>query len=328
MSNQFQSVLTDMQRWLVADERVWLCTIIETWGSSPRPAGSWLAVNGRGHWSGSVSGGCLEEDLINRVRQPVAGLAVPERPEVIDYGVTDNDRDRFQLPCGGRIRLLVEPMSAKAGLNHVLCLQEALDSREPFARQVNLATGALSIEIGAADQPGLTMTDELFTHNIAPDCRILLVGAGEVARYVAEFASAAGFSVTLCEPRNVFAAGWTHTLSAPLRQILPDDLVDSEFSDGHCAVLALAHDPRIDDMALLAALSSDCFYVGAMGSQRTSAVRRKRLLELGLPPRHVDRLRAPIGLDIPSKTPPEIAISITADLIAARHRLRAKSATL
>lgn len=328
MSNQYQSVLTDMQRWLIAGERVWLCTIVETWGSSPRPAGSWLAVNARGQWSGSVSGGCLEEDLINRFRQSAAGLAAPECPEVIDYGVTDNDRDRFQLPCGGRIQLLVEPMSATAGLNHVLRLQEALDARQPFARQVNLATGALSIESGPPDQPGLTVTGKHFTHHIAPDCRILLVGAGEVARYVAEFASAAGFSVTLCEPRSVFATGWTHTLHAPLRQVLPDDLVASEFSDGHCAVLALAHDPRIDDMALLAALISDCFYVGAMGSQRTSAARRKRLLELGLSAQHIDRLRAPIGLDIPSKTPAEIAISITADLIAARHRLRARSATL
>ncbi|MEE3118053.1 MAG: XdhC family protein, partial [Pseudomonadota bacterium] len=155
----------------------------------------------------------------------------------------------------------------------------------------------------------------------------LLIGAGEVARYVAEFASAADFEVTLCEPRDAFARGWGHA-HLPLDRRLPDDLIAESFSDAWSGVLALAHDPRIDDMGLLAALTGPGFYIGAMGSVRTSAARRDRLASLGLPEDALGRLRAPIGVDIPSKTPAEIAISVVADLIAARHHLRAAPPTL
>lgn len=322
MNSLQQSIIGDVHDWLREGQRVWLCTILETWGSSPRPVGSWLAVNEAGQWSGSVSGGCLEEDLIERFRTPETVI-----PRLLDYGVTDDDRAQFQLPCGGRIRLLVEHLTPEQDSHHVAAVLEALIARQPVARQVSLVTGG--VQIALTDTPGasIEISDEGVCHRLTPRCRLLLVGAGEVTGYVADFATAAGFETTVCEPRDQFARGWARP-RATLREALPDDLVMAEFSDSSCAVLALAHDPRIDDLALLAALSSDCFYIGAMGSARTSAARRDRLESLGVGREALSRLKAPIGIDIPSKTPPEIAISVVADLIAARHRLLTSGSAL
>ncbi len=328
------SVIHDIARWLGLGEsegggegvgereRVWLCTIVETWGSSPRPVGSWLAVSESGRWSGSVSGGCLEEDLLRRTASDG-----PAKPVLIDYGITDDDRDNFQLPCGGRIRLLVEPLQSAEAAEHVAALASALDRREPVLRRVRLDS-SLELE-PAVGQPGSSVNfdGECLEQVLQPECRLLLIGAGEVARYVAEFAEAADFEVTICEPRDAFAEGWGYP-HIPLNRKLPDDLVVQHFADPWSGVLALAHDPRIDDMGLLAALTTPAFYVGAMGSQRTSDARRARLASLGLDQQALDRLRAPIGVSIPSKTPAEIAISVVADLIAARHHLRAASPSL
>lgn len=317
-----ESVFSDVRDWLLAGKRVWLCTIAETWGSSPRPAGSWLAVSSDGDWSGSVSGGCLEEDLLNRC---IAGG--PEMPRFIDYGISDQDRDQFQLPCGGRIRLLVEPLCSDSHLPHVETVLEALKVRSPVTRVVSITSGAAECDHAGARQAGVTMDNGILRHGLMPEFRLLLVGAGEVARYVGEFARAADFSVTLCEPRPTFSEGWGHG-GLPLVQALPDDLVSRSFNDPWAGVLALAHDPRVDDMALLAALKSEATYVGAMGSARTSAERRARLASLGVTEEQLARLKAPIGINIPSKTPAEIAISVVADLIAVRQHLRVASPSL
>ncbi len=317
-----RSVIRDITGWLEKGERAWLCTIVETWGSSPRPVGSWLAIGESGQWSGSVSGGCLEEDLLRRTAENG-----PDQPVLIDYGITDDDRDQFQLPCGGRIRLLVEPLYSAEGFDHVRALAEALGNREPVARRVPLQ-GVATLEYRRShSRTSVEFDGEQLVHSLQPECRLLLIGAGEVARYVTEFATAADFSVTLCEPREAFAHGWgyPHIL---LDRRLPDDLVAEDFNDAFSGVLALAHDPRIDDMGLLAALQLNAFYIGAMGSRKTSAARRKRLASLGLEGKVLERLRAPIGVDIPSKTPAEIAISVVADLISARHHLRAASSSL
>lgn len=315
-------MLADILGWLDQGKKAWLCTIVATWGSSPRPEGSWLAVSEAGDWSGSVSGGCLEEDLLRRT-----ATDWPERPLVIDYGITDHDRDRFSLPCGGSIRLLVEPLNGPGAQQHIRTLAQALSRREPVTRRVCVHGEPELLWAGHSGSALVQFDGECLLHVLEPDCRLLLIGAGDVARYVAEFATAAGFRVTLCEPREAFATGWSHP-HIPLDRRLPDDLITAEFSDAWSGILALAHDPRIDDMGLLAALDSPAFYVGAMGSRKTSEARRQRLASLGLAPVALARLKAPIGVDIPSKTPPEIAISIVADLIAARYRLRAAKASL
>lgn len=301
--------------WLRAGRRVWLATIVDTVGSSPRPAGSLLAVSDSGSWRGSVSGGCLEEDLIQRL------LAEPDNghwPQQLDYGIGAADQERFRLPCGGHIRLLVERHDPPS-LAHFEELQSRLQSRERLMRKVNLETGACSLEpAGAA--PEIELDARSLRHKMSPQYQLLIVGSGEVSRYVARFALANGFEVTVCEPRDVFRHDWSEP-GVAVTQSLPDDLVQERFCDFCSAVVALAHDPRIDDMALLAALNSQAFYVGAMGSRRTSAQRRQRLHELGVAPNQLSRLRAPIGFDIGSKAPAEIAISILAELLAERHRL-------
>ncbi|MBU2955126.1 XdhC family protein [Marinobacter sp. F3R08] len=311
-----------MSAWLEDGQRAWLCTIVETWGSSPRPVGAWLAISESGHWSGSVSGGCLEEDLFRRTANDG-----PERPVLVDYGITDDDRDQFQLPCGGRIRLLVEPFQGQSGLDHIQALAVGLRARQPIVRRVPLKGTATLEHSLIRGGRSVRFDGEQLLHALQPECRLLLIGAGEVARHVAEFATAADFVVTLCEPREAFAAGWS-VGQIPLERRLPDDLISTQFGDAWSGVLALAHDPRIDDMGLLAALNSRAFYIGAMGSRKTSEARRERLASLGLDKVALDRLRAPIGVDIPSKTPAEIAISIVADLIAARHHLRGAVSSL
>ncbi|MGM0769485.1 MAG: XdhC family protein [Pseudomonadota bacterium] len=322
MISAHRKILADVSGWLEQGKTCWLCTIIHTWGSSPRPVGSWLAVSESGDWSGSVSGGCLEEDLLHQcVQDP------PESPLLVKYGITEGDRNRFQLPCGGQIHLLVEPLCPQRAVGHVRELEGALSRREAVYRQVCLTSGAQRVGICEQFHRGVETGQEKVTHYLMPECRLLLIGAGEVARHVHDFATAADFSVTLCEPRTAFAAGWGYS-HIPLVRELPDDLVLAAFNDPLAGILALAHDPRVDDMGLLAALESDAFYVGAMGSVKTSRDRRERLLELGVSPARLARLNAPIGVNIPSKTPAEIAISIVADLIAARHRLRAAAPAL
>ncbi|MFO7529749.1 MAG: XdhC family protein [Marinobacter sp.] len=314
--------MDSVRRWLSAGERVWLCTIVETWGSSPRPVGSWLAVSESGRWSGSVSGGCLEEELLRRT-----AAEGPVESILIDYGIADGDRDRFQLPCGGRIRLLVEPLVPSDNLSHIDSLLRAISERQPVVREVVVGGGMCLVGADGNARNGVTFDGQTLVHTLQPECPLLLIGAGEVARHVAEFASATGFTVTLCEPRDTFAEGWQYP-HIPLIRRLPDDLIAEDYGDQWSGVLALAHDPRVDDMGLLAALQTPAFYVGAMGSHKTSEARRSRLASLGLDEAALARLRAPIGVNIPSKTPAEIAISIVADLITARHDLRAAQPSL
>lgn len=317
-----ERVLRHLSESLEAGHKGWLCTILETWGSSPRPAGSLLAVDDRGRWAGSVSGGCLEEQLIESAR--AQGLA--DRPEQIDYGISEADQGRFRLPCGGRIRLLVEPFSGEAAREHLAGLLEALANHRRISRRVHLENGEREL-VAAPLVESVQLDGDQLVHTLGPGTRLLLVGAGEVARHLGRMALAADFSVTLCEPREAFLRGWDEPGIA-VEQRLPDDLVRERFNDRHAAILALAHDPRVDDMALLAALTSKAFYVGAMGSQRTSAQRRQRLYELGLDRNAISRLHAPVGLSIGSKTPAEIAVSILAELVAERYRLLTRALNL
>lgn len=312
------TIIATVVDWLTAGETVWLATIVATVGSSPRPAGSLLAISESGSWLGSVSGGCLEEDLIQSL------LAKPGRedetwPRRIDYGIEAADQARFRLPCGGAISLVVERLAPAAAGMHFRELQARLQRRDRVVRKVLLATGECSLEsVHAA--PEIELDDTALRHKMSPDFQLLIIGTGEVSRNLARFALANSFAVTLCEPRDIFRKGWREP-GVEIVPTLPDDLVGERFSDPCSAIVAVAHDPRIDDMGLLAALSSSAFYIGAMGSRQTTAQRRQRLHELGVGQNQLNRLHAPIGFDIGSKAPAEIAISIMAELLAERHRL-------
>lgn len=296
---------------LAEPQDIWLATVVSTWGSSPRPPGSMMLWSARGGLVGSVSGGCVEEDLIQKFQ--VCAHA-DEHPSVIVYGADDAEAKALRLPCGGKLYLLIEALHKRDNLELWHSLANKLKQRQGCLRSVDLASGNWQLSDSAPQ--ALRQSDTEIAIYLGPSHKLLIIGANQIASYLASFAQALNFSVTVCDPgeltANIFSAEGLRYL-----QRYPDGLVSEEFSDSASAVVAVSHDPRLDDMALLEALPGRAFYVGAMGSKRTSDARRQRLLHLGLTENEMARLKAPIGLDIGSKSPAEIAISIAADLIRA-----------
>jgi xanthine dehydrogenase accessory factor len=296
-------------------EPAWLCTVTATWGSSPRPAGSLLLIEAGGRQTGSVSGGCVEDDLAARVR---AGELAGDSPRTVEYGVTPEEARRFGLPCGGRLTLLVEPVGPRAQWR---LLRDAVAARRVLARRLCLTTGEGSLHPVPADAPDFTAVPGAVTRVFGPRWQLILIGAAHIARFLAPIAEGLGYRVLVCDPREDQARAWDPGL-AELDTGMPDDVVRARGDDPRTAVVALTHDPRLDDMALMEALTCRAFYVGALGSRRSSEARRDRLRQLGLPQPAIERLRGPVGLPIGGRTPPEIAVSIAADLVAVRNGRR------
>lgn len=320
MNSMDQQVISQLAEWLEAGKQGWLCTIIKTFGSSPRPVGSLLACNEEGLYTGSLSGGCVEEDLRESIFQ---GKLATTRPERIKYGVAVEDVIRLGLPCGGTLEVVVEPVSPSlSGLYR--SLSERVERRQLVTRAVDLETGETWLE-DAAEYRGLQLDSGIMRQTHGPNFQLLLIGAVQVAYYLAEMAQALDYQVEVCDPRPELVE------HSPIRDVknvklvsaMPDDWLREHAIDRQTAVIALCHDPRIDDMALMEVLHRDAFYIGAMGSDRTSANRRERLQMLDVRPDQLARLHAPVGLKIGSKTPPEIAIAILAELT----QLRAKTGT-
>ncbi|MDJ0741608.1 MAG: XdhC family protein [Gammaproteobacteria bacterium] len=301
-------VLAALLAWDADGDDGALVTVLRTWGSSPRPPGSLLAIRRRdGLQVGSVSGGCVEADLVERlVRDELADC-----PTTIDYGVDPAGAARFGLPCGGQLELLVE-RPAVAPLQAVL---DAIAAGRLIERRVCLDTGEASLH-GPDGEAEFRIAGATVHKCFGPHWQLLLVGAGEIADHLARIALTLGFRVSVCDPRDGFASA---VPGVERLQTMPDDAVNALAERHRTAVVTLAHDPKLDDMALMEALQAGFFYVGALGSRRTSAARRERLRTLDIGDAEVARLRAPVGLDIASQTPPEIAVAIAADLIAARH---------
>ena len=304
-------VLKTCSAWLAAGHRCELVTVIRTWGSSPRPIGATLAICDDGRVVGSVSGGCIEDDLIERVRKE--GI-VRELPEVVSYGITADEAHRFGLPCGGTIELALEPLGLHSRIDELL---ERLAEHQLVARSLDLRSGAVTL---APARPGavLERSGDLLVTQHGPRWRLLVIGAGQLSRMLAQIASAMDYHVTVCDPREEYRAGWALP-DVPLVHAMPDDLVLEMKLDSRSAVVALTHDPKLDDMALMEALKSDAFYIGAIGSRANNAKRRERLLQFDLTEAQIARLHGPIGLYIGSKTPPEIAISILAEMTAVKN---------
>lgn len=306
-----REVLATARAWLAAGQRAALVTVCRTWGSSPRPPGSLLVMRADGACAGSVSGGCIEEDLLARYRDGELALA---GPTLLDYGVDRADAGRVGLPCGGRLELLVEPLGDLAALEQLL---SHIDAGELVARHVELSTGTVALRPVAATQTFL-YADGRVEKVFGPAWHLLLIGDGQIARLLAQMAGLLDFRVSICDPR---ATAFHDPLpgNVQLIRLMPDEAALTLADDPRSAVVALAHDPRIDDMALMVALESQAFYVGAMGSRRSSDQRRARLRALGLAPSALARLRAPVGLAIGSHTPAEIALSILAEVVATRN---------
>ena len=292
-----------------------LGTIVRTWGSAPRPVGSNVVIRDDGLVVGSVSGGCVEDDLVAQVRERGRRM---ERPEMIRYGVSAEEATRFGLPCGGTLELLLEPVREHSLIEALL---GRLEAGRVTRRTVLRATGAATLEDGVGTDE-LRLDDERLVAVFGPSWRLLMIGAGQLSQYLAEMAGMLGYQVSVCDPREEYADTWP-VAGARLVRTMPDDTVLEFRVDRHTAIVALTHDPKLDDMALLEALRSDAFYVGAIGSRLNQQKRRERLKEhFEMTDAELDRLHGPVGIKNGARTPPEIAVSILAELTAVRYGYR------
>ena len=303
-------VLQQARDWRAAGHAAWLVTVIETWGSAPRPPGALLAMRDDGLVVGSVSGGCVEDDLIDRVRH---GERVA-KPALISYGVTKEEAARFGLPCGGNLRLVQEPLLDIAWVDDILARTAR---HELVARRLDLATGIVSIEPAARGE-AFVFDGRQLRALFGPRWRLLIIGAGQLSRAVAQMALMLDFEVTCCDPREEYHLTWDIP-NTTFSKAMPDDLVTELQLDPHSAVVAVTHDPKLDDMVLLEALKSPAFYIGALGSRGNTAKRKERLAMFDLTPAEIARLHGPIGLDLGGKSPAEIAVAIVAEIVAVKN---------
>ena len=312
MDSLDRQVLVDALAWHQAGYVVSLVTVVQTWGSAPRPVGAVLALRQDGVVSGSVSGGCVEDDLIARARD------VPALPRVLTYGVSAEEASRFGLPCGGTLQLVQEPLIDVYWVPAVL---EQTAARQLLTRTLTLATGAVTLGAATRGQR-LQFDGHSLTSVWGPRWRLLLIGAGQLSQAVAAMAPALDFEVLVCDPREAYALQPGSPQGPPMQRVvgMPDDAVRALPPDAHTAIVALTHDSKLDDMALLEALGSHAFYVGALGSQRNQAARKRRLAEhFGLDEAQLARLHGPVGLRIGARTPAEIAIAIWAEIIQVKN---------
>jgi len=319
MENLDVMVLRTLRDWRTAGKHALLATVVRTWGSSPRPVGSIMALCEDGAVAGSVSGGCIEDDLIHRFTQayaPGEARSLPQgRPEWVKYGISADEAHRFGLPCGGTLELLLEFDPDAQGL---ATLASQLDSGSLVQRSVRLTDGHTELRAcsAAAD---CHATDTHLVNTFGPEFRMLLIGAGPLTECLATMALFCGFAVTVCDPRAEYRGSWS-VGGVAMRTEMPDDVVLEIRPDRRTCVVALTHDPKLDDLALLEALKTEAFYIGAIGSRRNNEARQQRMID------HFDetvdsmqRLRGPIGLYVASKTPPEIAVSIMAEILAVKN---------
>jgi xanthine dehydrogenase accessory factor len=315
MDNADLNVLRQVAQWTATGHAVALATITRTWGSAPRPPGSVVAIRGDGLVAGSVSGGCIEDDLIDKAK---AGALTTQLPHVVKYGIDTDTAQRFGLPCGGMIELVLEPVLPRTRIDELL---QRLARGERVRRILTLASGQVVLQ-PATPQDELRLDDTTLTTHHGPHWRLVLIGAGQMTQYLAQMAQALDYQVMVIDPREEYATGF-HIDGATLLRDMPDDALKALAVDGHTAVIALTHDPKLDDLALMEALVSDAFYVGAIGSRANQAKRKQRLGEhFGITDDQFARLHGPVGLKNGARTPPEIAVSILAELTAVRYGFR------
>jgi len=318
MENLDVMVLRQLRDWRQAGRRALLATVVRTWGSSPRPVGSIMALAEDGAVVGSVSGGCIEDDLVARHSRLGQAEMPGGAPVLVKYGITADEAHRFGLPCGGTLELLLE---FDPDADSLAGLVAALEAGRLMQRSVRLADGA--VRLAPADAPAALAIDATtLVNTFGPEYRLLLIGAGQLSEYVATMARFCGFAVTLCDPREEYRGNW-QVPGVQLSTEMPDDAVRAFRPDARTCVVALTHDPKLDDLALLEALDTPAFYVGAIGSRRNAQARRERMVEhFEQTEASLARLRGPIGIYIGSKTPSEIAVSVMAEILAVKNGVR------
>lgn len=332
MENLDVMVLRSLHDWRMAGKRALLATVVRTWGSSPRPVGSIMALCEDGAVVGSVSGGCIEDDLIHRYTRAYArvnGSDAPRSqqhgevnhelpsgaPRFIKYGISADEAHRFGLPCGGTLELLLEFDPDAASLAQLV---HALSGGQLMQRHLSLVDGAVVLAAARTPQ-ALRLSSTELVNTFGPEYRMLLIGAGQLTEYLATMALFSGFAVTVCDPREEYRGAWS-VANVKVVSDMPDDVVRAFKPDRRSCVVALTHDPKLDDLALLEALGTDAFYVGAIGSRRNNEIRHQRMIDhFDQTAASIARLRGPIGIYIGSKTPAEIAVSVMAEILAVKN---------
>lgn len=310
MDNLDFKALERARDWISNGSQVYLVTVTRTWGSAPRPVGSHAIIRDDGQILGSVSGGCVEDDLARTIR---LGTRF-KKPELITYGIDQNEARRWGLPCGGKLELVVEPVNQTDWIDSVL---QDLNNGRRVNRVLNITTGETTVN-HLDSQDAFQYDGISISKQYGPRWRLLMIGAGQLSEALAPIARQLDFDVYICDPRTEYRSVWTDS-EVTFLDGMPDDAVIDFKPDVHTAIVALSHDPKIDDMALLEALKSDAFYVGALGSQTNTTMRKGRLALFDLSVQAIARLHGPIGLYIGSKTPAEIAVSIAAELVSVRN---------
>ena len=316
MQHLDQLVVSKALHWSAAGRTVWLCTVLSTYGSAPRAPGSMLAATADGESVGSLSGGCVEEELLERLR---AG-AFPEPVCVLRYGDGSDPNSQVRLPCGGVLEVLVENLAPDCSVQVHLCeLESALNGHQRLIREVSLAGAERRLLADNAHGAQVECQPSLVRIRVGAAQRLLLAGYSSVAHVCAQYALGLGFEVVLCDPREEVLAG-VELAGVTIRRELPSEVIRKEGCHANTAVVALTHDPRIDDLAMIEAVRTEAFYIGVMGSRLTSAKRLERLHRVGgLDDNQLERVRAPIGLNLGSKTPAEIALAVLADIVRVRN---------
>lgn len=338
MTANADDILAQTNTWRRQGKGVATATVIKTWGSSPRPAGSQLAIAADGSFVGSVSGGCIEGAVVEEALQVIADGV----PRTLEYGISNETAWGVGLSCGGRVRVWVERTDADADA----VLGAALVDKRSVVVAKNLATGARSLvypfapstgddAAASADESWLAEAyraaerdrsrlldspdGELFLHVYNPPLRMFVVGAVHIAQSLVPMANMSGFDVIVIDPRTAFATE-DRFPDVTLVHEWPDEAMQTHTLDGRSAVVTLTHDPKLDDPALRTALESKAFYIGALGSKRTHAARLHRLREQGFDDAALARIHGPIGLDIGAQSPAEIAVSIMGQVVGELRR--------
>jgi xanthine dehydrogenase accessory factor len=321
MTAEFDAIPETALNWHRMGRKAALACVIETWGSAPRPVGSLLAISGDGEIAGSVSGGCVEGAVVVEAMDALDdGL-----PRILDYGVSDDEAFAVGLACGGRIRVLVEPVATMSE-DLLADLIAARAERRAVAYVVNTDTWERRIAdagdpaLGAAiaarmrsDKSGFEEDGATFIAVHNPPLRMAVIGAVHIAQPLVQMARMAGYDPVLVDPREAFASPERFP-DTVLMHDWPDAALALHGLDARTAVVTLTHDPKLDDPAIMAALRSEVFYLGCLGSTRTHAKRVVRLAGAGFSAGDIDRIHAPVGLNIGAKSPAEIAVSIMAQI--------------
>ncbi len=314
--------------WLLRDGHVALATVIDTWGSAPVPVGGQMAIAADGSFQGSVSGGCIEGEIITEAGEVLEAKA----PRTLEFGVADETAWTVGLPCGGKVRVFIERLDKDSGgLAFIDQAIGATSTRTGMIVRTRMSDGQRQVfERGKPDVPAqiesrfrsgksaieATADGEFFVQALVPPARILIVGATHIAQIATQIAKLIGYEVLIVDPRTAFASA-DRFPDVTVHAEWPQDVIPRLGLDPYTAVVVLAHVAHIDDEALKLALRSDCLYVGALGSSRNHAKRTERLTEAGFSAVEIARIKCPIGLDIGAQTPAEIAVSVMAEVIGA-----------